>query len=592
MPAKFKSPINEVEAKTELALPEVIHPKPKILMLDVPDDVYEAVALKGFNVRKGSFGKPYKVRKDGGFQPVIGKAELPNYTEQDVVVIDLNVPSYDSGPQGDKHRPDSESDLWAKCDKGFIDPRVRGMWQVRERFDRILDGGGVFIVFADAKQKQELQFAKLSRGYMNELYDIEPFHGDIWDFLSACQNLCVRHDHGEEMMPCKSANSLGKLVARHLQGGSFTCTIYGGSWQGHDWIDLCENKFSEAVGIAWLRQEKGTVIVVPQLDNKAAFIESLVAEVLPELAPHLFPSIVSGKWVHHIEYELTKVVELQNTKEEVERRAKSELEELNKEIEKERGIHGWLHDLLTGTDSVLVEAAKKALGSLGFSQVVDIDDERDAEGKSRREDLQIRDASPTLIVDLKGIGGYPGDADVLQADKHAAIRMREENRTDIVGLSIINHQRHLPPLDRENAMPFRQELLDAAEERTLGLLTAWDLYRFVRNATRHSWKAEQILPLFYSKGRIQVVPIHYKFIGVVAKAWTDKFGIVLDNSELRVGDRIAIEFPIEFEEIQVDSIRANDQNVDVAKAGDPTGLLWAASAPKLKEGMRVFLVRQ
>src|SRR5690606_33742325 len=96
--------------------------------------------------------------------------------------------------------------------------------------------------------------------------------------------------------------------------------------------------------------------------------------------------------------------------------------------------------------------------------VVDVDEERDREGKSRREDLQITDRSPTLIVDIKGIGGYPGDEDALQASKHASIRMKEWKRTDVNGLSIINHQRHLPPLERENQMPFRQELLHAAEE--------------------------------------------------------------------------------------------------------------------------------
>jgi hypothetical protein len=124
----------------------------------------------------------------------------------------------------------------------------------------------------------------------------------------------------------------------------------------------------------------------------------------------------------------------------------------------------------------------------------------------------------------------------------------------------------------------------------LGLLTAWDLYRLLKNSTRHSWKADQVVPLFYAKGRIQVIPVHYEFLGVVAKAWTDKFGVVVDNSELRVGDRIAIEFPIEFEEIQVDSICVNNQSVEVASTGAPAGLLWPVSAPKLKEGMRVFRV--
>jgi hypothetical protein len=570
---------------------EVAYPKPKILLLDLTDGAYEALSKKGFNVRKGSFGRPYKVSKAGGFQPVIGEAELPNFTEQEVIVVDLYVANYDAGPQGEKHRPNSETDLWAKCDKGFIDPRVRAMWRVRERFDRILEGGGVFVVFADAKQHQELQLARLSGGPFPELYDIEAFPSDIWDFLSACMALDVEDDHGEEMSPWDTTHDLGKLVAAHLPSGSFNCTIYGGSWSGAEWINLCQNKYGQSVGVAWLQQQKGTVIVVPQLNDKVTFLTKLFTDVLPDLAPHLFPDLVRGKWTHLPEYELPKVMELERARADLTRCAQAEIATLETELEKERAANVWLHDLLTATDAPLVEAAKKAFAILGFREVVDIDAERDREGKSRREDLQIRDQSPTLVIDIKGIAALPSDEDALQADKHAAIRMREEKRTDIIGLSIINHQRHLPPLERENAMPFRQELIDAAEERSLGLMTTWDLYKLVRNLEKHGGQADNVKPLFYKKGRIHPVPTHYEFIGTIEKAWTDKFGVVITAGELKVGEHVALEFPIEFEEVTVDSIQVNDRKVEVAAIGDPAGLLWPAGKPKLREGMRVFRIQ-
>jgi hypothetical protein len=99
-----------------------------------------------------------------------------------------------------------------------------------------------------------------------------------------------------------------------------------------------------------------------------------------------------------------------------------------------------------------------------------------------------------------------------------------------------------------------------------------------------------VKPVFYKKGRIDVVPVHYQLIGKIAKAWTDKFGVVIEYGELRIGERIAIELPIEFEEIQVDSIRVNDESVQIASVGDPAGLLWPTGAPKLREGMRVFRI--
>ncbi len=287
---------------------------------------------------------------------------------------------------------------------------------------------------------------------------------------------------------------------------------------------------------------------------------------------------------------MPRVIQLRTKQAEIEQRAKSEITALDDDVSRERAANGWLHDLLTGTDAQLVEAVKKALASVGFISVVDVDEERDREGKSRREDLQIQDVSPTLIVDIKGIGGNPSDDDALQADKHAAIRMREWKRTDVVGLSIINHQRHMPPLDRDNAMPFRKELLDAAEERSLGLLTAWDLYRLVRNAKKYGWTAEHLKPLFYRKGRIEPVPRHYSFIGKIVKVWTDKFGVSMEQGELNVGNKVAVEFPIEFEEVEVSSIRVNDRDVQKASAKDPAGLLWPGGRPKLREGLRVFRV--
>jgi hypothetical protein len=188
------------------------------------------------------------------------------------------------------------------------------------------------------------------------------------------------------------------------------------------------------------------------------------------------------------------------------------------------------------------------------------------------------------------VGGLPRDEDVLQADKHAAIRMRENGRTDIIGLALVNHQRHLPALNRENSMPFRQELLDAAEERSLGLMTSWDLYRLVRNTLRHGWRREDVMPLFYTSGRIVAVPIHYQYLGNVAKTWREKFGVVIENGEIRLGDRIAVEFDVEFEEMQVDSMFVNDGAVDRADSGDPTGFAWPSGMPRLREGQRVFRI--
>ena len=197
-----------------------------------------------------------------------------------------------------------------------------------------------------------------------------------------------------------------------------------------------------------------------------------------------------------------------------------------------------------------------------------------------------------MIVDIKGIGGLPSDADALQADKHATIRMREWKKTDVTALSIINHQRHLPPLDRENNMPFRQEILDHAEESQLGLITTWDLFRLVRSFQNNGWKPEHVKPLFYRKGRIGIIPDHYKAIGKVSHVWKKAFSMIIENGELKVNDHLAFELASEFEEREVASLQIADNSVQSAGVGNDVGVKTTTPLPNLKKGMPVYVVQR
>lgn len=583
-----KSTTSKQPAASPIKAAEKI-PKPKILLLDFPNSASSALLAKGFNVTTGTLGKPYKVPKEGRFLPVIGISDTPNHTEQEIVVVDFSYGELAAEPQGEKQRPNSEKDIWAKCDKGYIDPRVRPAIHLSESFSRILKSGGVFIIFADRLTGISLVLARANTSDKT-LDDQQDFKFDVWSMLKELDDLHVKNDSGNEIRGADSKNPISCALSPFLLEGSFTCTIKSKYRNDENWNPLAVNKYGDLVAVARRYEGGGHVIVLPQIKKKTELLEVLLSSTLPEICPHLFPHIEKGTWTNRPEYELTRVLEIMAQQHDVKKRASEEIARLNGELDKERAAQGWIHDLLTGTEAKLVEAVKRALSEIGFSKVVDVDVERDREGKSRREDLQITDISPTLIVDIKGVGGYPSDDDALQADKHAAIRMREQKRTDITGLSIVNHQRHLPPLERENSMPFRQELLDASEERSLGLMTAWDLYRCVRNKRKHGWSSGNMTPNFYKKGRIEVTPGHYQHIGNIAKVWSEKFGLYIDQHELRIGESIAIEFPIEFEEMQVNSIFVNEKKVEIATKGDPTGLVWQSGRPRLREGMRVFRI--
>ena len=569
----------------------VKYQRPKVLLVDMAEDVATVLGKAGYNVLKGTFGAPYRVQKKSSYLPVIARAELPQYTEQELVVVDLLQNDVAESPIGEKSAPLEELDWWAKCDAGVIDPRPRVMVAVQDKLDRILSTGGVFVLFADSRREQELVWATASE--YHGLSINKELHYDNWSLLSLLSGLRIADDHGEEITASVGDSPLFRLVRSHVADASFCCT-FEPSWSTVEnrWLVLAKNKFGAAVAGLVAPSDNSTegwIIILPRISDKAGFLLALLRDVLPDLAPSLFPE-AEGRWISRTEYELQSILDKSRAISKIRDEAALRVVALEKEIQAERTANQFLYDLLRETGEKLVDAVKVALAELGFSNVVDVDRERDKESKSRREDLQILDQSPTLIVDVKGVGGFPSDDEALQAEKHAAIRMREWKRTDVVGLSIVNHQRNLPPLDRDNTMPFRQELIDAANERTLGLLTSWDLYRLVRNSRKLRWRAEDVRPVFYRTGRIQAVPKHYQFIGVVAKAWTEKFGVVIAEGELRIGDKVALELPVEFEEVLVESMRVNDKNVTVAVVGDPAGILWPAELPKIREGVRVFRI--
>ncbi|WP_227243999.1 hypothetical protein [Paraburkholderia caribensis] len=559
---------------------------PKILLLDMEYSVTRTFMDRWADVAVASLGRPYSVPKTMRFAPIIQPERLTGHEEAEIFVIDLTLPDIAEGTDGEPHRPKGELDFWAKCDRGYIDNRVRTVLTEGGKFDRALQSGSTFIVFAAPSSNMTVVLGHEAYNGFRKDRDLE---GDVWNIVSDLKDATVFSDTGESIRVVDSS-PVASLLAKHLDGAHFTCTVKGGFRKQDPWQTLAVNKFNQPVGIMRRHEKGGMIIVLPQLADKAAFLRELMTTVLPDLASHLFPEVARGSWTARAEYELPRIAELQAGKARIAAETEAALARLDADIEAERASNGWLHDLLTETGDPLVAAVERALAEIGFEQVVDVDKIRDAEGKSRREDLRIEDGSPLLIVDIKGIGGYPSDDDATQATKHALINMRELGRTDIQGLAIINHQRHLPPLDRENNMPFRQELLDVAGETGLGLLTAFDLYRMIVNMRRLGWPSEHVKPLVYGHQRIYPVPTHYRYIGTVAKAYTGKFGVVLVENSIEIGDRIAVEGPIYFDEAEVTSIHINNAAAERANVGDPAAFLWPEGNAKLREGMRVYAV--
>jgi hypothetical protein len=228
---------------------------------------------------------------------------------------------------------------------------------------------------------------------------------------------------------------------------------------------------------------------------------------------------------------------------------------------------------------------------LGFTSVIDSDQQL-SPGERKREDLQIRAGSPILLVEAKGIAGLPPEHEAIQVWKYLAPRMAEWNRTDVRGLSIINHQRHIPAMDRSQS-PFSDDVLTNALDQEFGVMTSWDLYRLVRNSLRLGWKSDDVLPLFYKPGRIEPVPSHYEYVGAIERFFpkAGALAVAIEGVGLRIGDRVAYELPVDFVEQEIDSLQVDGRPVNEALPSVVAGIKTALTNDQARKGTRVFRVR-
>jgi len=593
--------------------------RPKILLVDMEEETETILKAEGYHVSVGSFGTPYRVLKSDDFLPVIINGSLPpDFAEHEIVVVELSSGTLLNGPRGEKYTSLGEEDWWASCSNGRIDPRPRMMADARDSFGTILSHGGIFIVFADKCISQKLKAAKIqiSRIHLLDQRSVSEYNRspiplsdfyledkaqlsyNNWSFLPLSNSIYLAIDPmvGQEFLPTGADSPLSQLLSDHLDGAQFSCTLSPrDAWAKVDksWTTLVANKYGSPVGGTITPMTgKGLIVILPQIQDKARFLVKLLKNVLPDLCPYPFPHVEGARWVQQPEYELPKVLEFKSKIQQIQEEAKKRVIAFEEAIEKERTVFDYMHDLIRGTGRPLVGAVKKTLEVLGFQSVVDVDEEMEKaqDKRPKREDLRIHDESPILLVEVKGISGLPRDAAALQVWKYIAPRMREWGRIDIQGLAIINHQRNSPALDRENKAPFREDILTNAQEQEFGLLTTWDLFRLTRSYIKNCWKPEHIKTLFYQSGRIDPVPRHYEFVGVLEHFWerSGAVGVRIEAAEVRHGYRIAFELPVEFEEQAVESLQVDKHPVVQAEIGMLAGIETHLTKEQAKKGVRVF----
>jgi len=559
--------------------------KPRILLLDMPPACDDVLRAAGYNVTSGSLGIPYQAKQSDRLAVVpLDTVSLPGYEEQEIIFVNLAVIQIDAGPPVPTS-PDGVNAFWQSCTSGIIDPRPFAMSTHRSSFDNILEHGGVFFVFSSRKYSITYHRGSAGRGLLSEGREFSN-----WDLLTVLEGFDPVNRNGKEITFLDVDGELSRLLQSVSHDAHFTCELHP-YWGTDEFISLAKNKFEQDVGgILSPDKTRGLVVLLPQMPSIHEAIKQLLEDWCIGVRASLFPQHDHHLWVERPEFQPPQLIKLQKKIQSIKESTDQEIAVLEEKIGDVRHSHKHWYDLLTQKDRPLVEAVLSTLRELGFKKTVDVDAEREesSEPLPFREDIQIRDESPVLIVEVKGLTGCPSDADCGQAAKHALMRIREWDRTDVQGLTIINHQRNLPP-DERDPKPFRDEIAQNASDAGFGLLTTWDLFRLVRNARFMEWNLDFVKPILYRIGLIDPIPEHYKYVGDISEHWKNAFGIVL-AARVAVGDRLAIETQDAFVETDVQSLQLDDKDVDCAPAESHCGIGYPRTSSRLTVGSRVFLI--
>lgn len=579
--------------------------RPRICLLDCERDCVGLLKGHGFNCWNGTLGDLVEVKnteRHHSHQCTL-RCEFPdNLHEYDIVVLDMQNPKTVLYQEQDHKIPEVKGDsalaLVSSFPETVFDPRALSAFILEKKIKPLYKRETVFVVFAAQQERIAYQSVTVtSRGTQKNAQESYRLY-DFYRYLPENTNRS-----GKDISILTKENSqLGRILRKYNSDVSYEIVFSKPRiWDSENnqyvddpnFVPMMTAGPDEIVSFVNI-VEQNAAFFLPNIKQKPEFLLDFIENTLPELFPKVFPFLEKRNWRYQSEYEMPEVNSLVAHIDEIKAKAESEIAKTNSQIEGLRQNYKTLYDLLTESDETLVQAVIEALRNCGFTKIVDLDKEI-AEGRTqgpKREDLQVHDQSPTLIIDVKGINGIPTHDHARQAEKHAIFKIREWGRVDINGLTIINHQRNLPPLQRNNVNPFEQVIINYAEEAQLGLMTTWDLYRLLRNMRKNKWSTEHVKPLFYRSGRILSVPNHYEYIGKVSRIWPEAevVGIVLECGSIKVGGMIGIELPIEYEEFQVETIQIDDASAEEATVGDRAGVKINLNEIPVKSGMKVYAI--
>jgi hypothetical protein len=547
--------------------------RPRIIYFNASDEDIQYLEKCPFNIEFSSLGNKIKLKNDinSGTYCLLNHKIPPNLHEFDIIVIDLCNTTVKDFNQIEHTREyisrEEESYIFCFYPQNVFYPVPFSGSQLKHTLEEMSKKKTIVVVFSYEIEETVYNLArKTARGA--EL--IREYKFNNYSF-SPIGVLIEKEKYGTllNLNDRLTGSILGNILDKHLEKSKYHLIFKKREIlekneyiEDPNFLPLIFNNDKEIVSFAQIFN-KQELYFLPNIANKGNLLTDLISEHFPDRAPELFPFSQMHQWKKEKRYYLPNYEQLLLQKDQIEIKYKESLENINKKIEENEKTYSFLNDILTKTGDGLVHSTAIFLSSIGFRDIKNMDE---IQPENKEEDLQIAFNDRLVIMEIKGIGGMPTDADCLQILKIKLRRCEYLKNFDIDAVFLLNHQRHLPPHDRES-IPFSQNQISDAKINKICLLTTLDLYKIYGLINSEIVTREEVYTIFSTSGVFNLEKIGIFYLGTANDVLKNNRVIILNlkNASISIHEYLFSEYNNQYQKLKIISIQINDKNVNEAK---------------------------
>lgn len=571
-----KTEIEEKEPSIKTKMVDIeINERPRICCVDLGKDTVDSLVNEGYYIYSATLGDriqiPNKVPYDN--HQVLLNFNFPsNLHEYDIILIDLdNANQIDYNIKDhiiNNHTGKTAISLLSSYPETVFDPRPYSSLILNDRLGKIGMREHMILVFTTKNYDIEYESVRITEGY-TERQRIEKY--GIYSFIEHLPLSASKY--GKEMSVCNTNDDLKSLLTSSITNAYYNQTFYHPTKLEEikripdpRYVPLIKNSNDDIVSICEQR-ENSIRFFFPQFEDKYSFLSSFLKNIAPSIFPKLFPFSTTFCWKEDKQYWLPNHEKLIKEKEQIISECEKKLKLKDDQIAENKKEYSFLHELVSESGGSLVDAIIKFLKWLGFNNTINVDNLK-KEGKVLEEDIQIEFDEGLIIIECKGIGGTSTDSDCSQISKIKHRRCKERNRFDVFALYIVNHQKHLPPLQRSNP-PFNEKQIQDAVSDERGLLSTWQLFNLYFEIESGVITKEEARNSIIKYGLIEFKPSNLQFIDEPNEIFKDGKVCILNikNLTLKLGDELFIEKNGLFKKCVIEDIKVDDKSVQECSNG-------------------------